>query len=76
MIEIPSFSQIMNIIINGERKDFSPPCTLDDLIRQHALSKGAFVIELNGEIIQPENYAAQLLKDNDKIEIIRFVGGG
>lgn len=66
----------MNVIINGESKSLSPHLNLHNVIRQYDLPSGSFVIELNGEIIPPENYAEKELKDGDQVEIIRFVGGG
>lgn len=33
-------------------------------------------VELNGEVLDRENFSSTLLTDQDTIEIIRFVGGG
>lgn len=34
------------------------------------------VIEINGEILPRESYNTTVLYDNDKVEILNFVGGG
>lgn len=33
-------------------------------------------VELNGEIVFKSNYSDTILKDNDCMEIVSFVGGG
>ena len=33
-------------------------------------------IELNGVILHKQNYRKKKLKNNDKIEIVQFIGGG
>ncbi len=65
----------MNVVINGEKTELSPQSTLAGLLENYELPQ-AFVIELNGEIIAPESYESQSLKEGDTLEIIRFVGGG
>ena len=34
------------------------------------------LIEYNGEIIPKARFKSKLLKNNDKIEIVHFIGGG
>jgi sulfur carrier protein len=65
----------MNIIINGEKTMISPGSTIEKALKEYDFA-GSYVIEINGEIIDSNNYDAHLLKENDTMEIIRFVGGG
>ncbi len=66
----------MKIIINGEEKIIPTDFTLDTFIQQFNLPGHSFVVELNGQIIDKDTYASSFLKEDDRIEIIRFVGGG
>ncbi len=66
----------MNISLNGEQKTISGIHTVTDLLNDLTLIPGSVVVELNNEIIQPDSYDAAVLADQDRIEIIRFVGGG
>ena len=61
------------IQLNGKisiKSDFS----ILDLIKNILTKKVA--IEHNGTIITKNNYKKRYLKDNDKIEIVHFIGGG
>ena len=40
------------------------------------LSKKKIAIEHNGIIIQKTKYDKKFLKNNDKLEIVHFIGGG
>lgn len=65
----------MNIIINGENKDFKENLTVLELLKDLDLSNKPVVVELNKEIIIKDNYSNKL-SPNDKLEIVTFVGGG
>lgn len=66
----------MNLIINGKQKEFPEKSTIADIITHLGIPLETVVVELNKSIIQPETYGNQYLKEEDKLEIIRFVGGG
>jgi len=65
----------MNVIINGEKRHFSPGCTIVEILAEYDIP-GSFVIEVNGAIIDSAHFDSHSLKENDRMEIIRFVGGG
>lgn len=50
--------------------------TLTDLFEKFSLNPKASAVEINGQIIDRENFADWRLSENDTVEIIRFVGGG
>ena len=65
--------------VNGEPFDFSliasEPCVVA-LVRHLGLSPERVAVELNGDLLRRGSYAGAKLTDNDKIEIIHYVGGG
>jgi len=65
----------MNIIINGENKEFKSKITLLELLKELDLSDKPIVVELNKEIIIKEKYNKELFS-GDNLEIVTFVGGG
>jgi len=66
----------MKIILNG-KEDFLPEgITLAELISLKGLSPGTVIVEYNYEVVKAEAWADIILKDNDRLEILRFVGGG
>lgn len=65
----------MNVVINGEETSISPHSTLAAVLDNYDLPL-SYVVELNGNIIDPEEFRQHLLDEGDTLEIIRFVGGG
>ena len=63
------------VIINGEQVD-EAGSTLADYLAKSGLDKGRVAVEINGDIVPKAKYAETILQDGDKVEIVRFVGGG
>ena len=66
----------MHITCNGESMTVDQQTTLNDLVLSLELKPQTLVAELNGRIIEHNDFAAHPLGENDRIELIRFVGGG
>ena len=47
-----------------------------DLLKKHKLNDRKVAVELNGAIINKKKYKQRFVKNNDKIEIVHFIGGG
>jgi sulfur carrier protein len=65
----------MRIHVNGEEINSDSQSILD-LIETYSLKPQGVAVEYNGEVISRETYDSIQIKDGDKIEILRFVGGG
>lgn len=63
------------IKINGVKVDVSE-IKLSDYLADNGYIISRIVIELNGDILPRESYDTTILKENDKVEILTFVGGG
>jgi sulfur carrier protein len=66
----------MRVLVNGDEKDFDTAISLRELIEQLDLPVARIAIELNREVVRRSNWGSTMLKDNDRIEIVHFVGGG
>jgi thiamine biosynthesis protein ThiS len=66
----------MEIWVNGVRKEFSDRLTVSGLLEQLAIQGEQVAVELNLAVLERADFAKTVLKDGDKLEIIRFVGGG
>ena len=64
------------IQLNGKKVVIKSNCSLFDLLKKYKLNNKRIAIEYNGVIIQKNNYKKKNLKNNDKIEIVHFIGGG
>lgn len=66
----------MILTINGESREFSSVSTLYDLVAQLGMKPDRLAIELNRELVRRDRWSTTQLKDDDKLEIVHFVGGG
>tara|TARA_B100001564_G_C20405829_1_gene563342 strand:+ start:88 stop:291 length:204 start_codon:yes stop_codon:yes gene_type:complete len=64
------------IQLNGKKVVIKTNYSISDLLKKYKLSKKKIAIEYNGVIIPKTNFKKKYLKDNDKIEIVHFIGGG
>ena len=66
----------MDIQLNGKRTPVAANTTIGELVRQRGLNPASLVIEHNLAIVPADEWDAVRLKENDVLEILRFVGGG
>jgi sulfur carrier protein len=66
----------MRIIINGVEQDVEAGLSLSELLKKLELSSARIAVELNLEVVRKTEWSNIMLKENDKLEIIHFVGGG
>ena len=66
----------MNIIINGEQQTVLVDITIAQLLDKYKIVSATIVVELNGSIVPPEVFTSIFLSEGDRLEFIRFVGGG
>ena len=66
----------IKIKVNGKFKSISDICKISDLVKELRIPLKKVAIELNQEIIDKKNINKIILKRNDKIEIVHFIGGG
>ena len=66
----------MRVYINGESKDVSGTPSLADLINQLDLPAARIAVELNREVVRRSEWESTALHDDDRLEIVHFVGGG
>ena len=66
----------IKIKVNGKNRSISEKYKLSDLIKYLKIPMKKVAIELNEEIIDKKNVNKIKLKQNDKIEIVHFIGGG
>ena len=64
------------IQLNGKKVVIKTNYSISDLLKKYKLSKKKIAIELNNSIVPKANYKKKNLKNNDKVEIVHFIGGG
>ena len=66
----------MRIHINGEGKECDEGISLSDLIELLELPPQRIAAELNRKVVRRADWNTTILKDEDRLEIVHFVGGG
>jgi thiamine biosynthesis protein ThiS len=66
----------IKIKVNGKIKSIPNNYRVSNLLRDINISLKKVAIELNQEIIDKKKIDKMILKKNDKIEIVHFIGGG
>ena len=66
----------IKIKLNGKLKTINNKSTLFSIIKKNKIPLTKVAIELNQEIVDKKKVKNINLKNNDKIEIVHFIGGG
>ena len=66
----------MLVTINGKESDILPDSTIQDLIRAKNLPEKIIIVDLNGNIINPEDWSNTYLRPDDDLELIQIIAGG
>jgi len=66
----------LRVYVNGEAREFSSPFSLNQLITELDLPPARIAVELNRVVVRRNDWITTELRDDDRIEIVHFVGGG
>ena len=69
-------SNVAKIQLNGDPYEINGRTNLNELLNKLKIQKNKVAIEVNGEIVQKDKYQNLILKKDDKVEIVHFIGGG
>jgi sulfur carrier protein len=66
----------MTISLNGKTCDVPPGTTVADLLGALEVPPKHVAVELNLELVPRGRHTEQILRENDRLEIVTLVGGG
>ena len=66
----------MNIIMNGAPLTLSEDANVSTLLASMGTGPGLLVVELNGSIVDAISFPKTTIHEGDRVEVVRFVGGG
>ncbi|MGQ9681012.1 MAG: sulfur carrier protein ThiS [Anaerolineae bacterium] len=66
----------MRIIVNGKTIDLECPISIAELLAAKNLEAALVAVEYNDQWLQRDQWPLRVLQENDKLEIVRVVGGG
>jgi thiamine biosynthesis protein ThiS len=66
----------VKLCLNGDLRETPDLATVADLAAWLNLPTFGSAVELNGEVIRRADHPATPLKEGDRLEVVRLVGGG
>ena len=66
----------MKIQLNGEPYESPAGITVGGLLERLEIHDARVAVELNLEIVSKDKYVTTTLKEDDRVEVVHFVGGG
>ena len=64
------------ITLNGESFELDQPLSVEELLQRLEIDPRRVAVEHNLVILKRHAFAATLVGDGDRVEIVNFVGGG
>jgi len=62
--------------LNGKEAEANNGISVEEYLLQKGIELDKIVIEYNLEILKRIDWKSTVIKENDKLEVLRFVGGG
>ncbi len=66
----------IKVIVNGDILECGKSSSIEDIIKILKVENQSIVAEVNGKILSKDEFSSYIVTDGEKIELIRFVGGG
>jgi len=67
----------MIITINGNNVEIEKELTVIELIKQQEVKMPEYVsVQINDEILSREDFETRMIKENDAVEFLYYMGGG
>jgi len=67
---------MISLEVNGKHVELDGPTPLLAYIDQLGVNPRSIAVEHNGEIVERAAYSSITLREGDRVEIVRMVGGG
>lgn len=67
---------VVNIKLNGKKQDIEDDMSISGLLESKDIRPEVVTVELNDKILEKSDYGKTLLKTDDRLELVFFMGGG
>src|SRR3989338_5551950 len=65
-----------SVILNGKKEELEKELTVSELLRKKNIRPEVVTVELNEKILSRQEFEQTIIRNNDKIEFVYFMGGG
>jgi len=66
----------VNVTANSRAYVVDGGTTVEEFVRDRGLDPAFVIVEANGEPLERSRYASVILRDGDRLELVRAVAGG
>ncbi|MGV3243358.1 sulfur carrier protein ThiS [Staphylococcus sp. 11261D007BR] len=66
----------MKVIVNGEVNEFQEGTTIQDVLTHFDIDAKRMAVEQNAAVVKRADWAHTPIRENDRLELLEFVGGG
>ena len=66
----------MQVTINGEAKNINGELSIRDLLKELQVEEKIVALSINANLVKRDTWDSTLIRENDKIELLQFMGGG
>lgn len=67
----------MKITVAGNQKEYDEGISVKELIEKEDVENAEYVtVTINDEFVERDNFPTTVIKENDSIEFLYFMGGG
>ena len=67
---------VAKIQLNGDSYEINKGTNINELLNKLKIHTNKVAVEVNGEIVEKNKYPNLILNNDDKVEIVHFIGGG
>ncbi len=67
---------MIHVSVNGREQELPGELTVPELVRRLDIRFPRIAVAHNGTVLRQEEHAATVVRDGDRVEIVRMVGGG
>lgn len=64
------------VYLNGKQVEYTQDMSIKDFLESQGYNIARVAVELNEEILPKAQYENTILQQEDKLEVVHFVGGG
>ena len=64
------------LTVNGKAREASGPVSIESYLAEIGITQSHIAVAHNGEVVRRAELSGITLKDGDRLEIVRAVGGG
>lgn len=67
---------MISIILNGKKEELEKELPVSELLKKKNIRPEVVTVELNEKILSRQEFEQTIIRNNDKIEFVYFMGGG